>query len=224
MAERFFRLLSPFLCLTLSACGGDGGGEGGSGSQGYGSGGRQPVDPFDQRFQEIFAMDLSTDMPQSGRASYSGLTETELHRGASSVGHLRGEMEMSVDFAAASSRATEHQALSGRMHNFRGTIDGSEVVFSGELTTAAARDQGFDSRARVADQIIAPPGRLGSLVAHFAGDLATGTSGGPVHLEAAGNFRGPGGAAASGTLGGIWTDPAGVDPLTANGRFVVERD
>lgn len=220
-----FSLLLTCPCL-LSCSGGSGGAES---PLVRGPADFRGLDAFERRFQEIDRLDLTRDMPRSGTARYTGLTSAELYRGAARAGEVTGEVEMTFDFAAAASRATEDKAVSGRMHNFRGTLDGSEVSFAGQLTTSAAKDMGLESRARVADLITGSsgpegPGRTGSFLAQFVGELSTGAVGGEVQLTASGDFRGAAGAGATGTLSGLWWDPAAADPLSANGRFVVTRD
>jgi|GEM_PF-5614059 len=227
MRKHLNKLPLLLVCHGLLGCSGGGGGAGTQAVRG--PAGFRYTDAFEQRYQEIDRVDLTIDMPRSGSARYSGVTSVALDRGGPPVGQMTGEVEMTVDFAAAAQRSTEGQALSGRMYNFKGQIDGSEVIFAGQLTTSAAKDLGNESFARVSNQIIGPfgpdgPGRIGSVDAQFAGELSTGGIGSHVWLEAGGSFRGAEAAGITGIVKGTWSEPDSAEPMDVNGRFVMSRE
>ena len=234
MATKIFQ--GPCLvlaCSALSAClgGSTSGTGGGGGGGGGGAGGPKPISPaaFAAAHDRVSGMGPTIDMPISGMARFAGEGHATLNRGASQLGELMGDIEMSVDFAAANSPGSHTRAMSGRISNIRGTIGKEQVSFDGALTTADAKSKSLDSTVVTTTSTFNAPiigtttTRTGSIMGHFTGDVALGGDSGPVIVQLGGAFTGPGAQGATGTVGGTMWDPGNPEAYTIAGRFYLDR-
>ncbi|WP_226780794.1 hypothetical protein [Oceaniglobus trochenteri] len=204
---------------SLSACLG-------SGSGGGGGGGGGPVDvtQYDTNLERVRDMIPTSDMQTTGTASFSGNTYLEPVDGT--TGHIIGDVNIDVDFAAANDAA-----ISGTANNFRGVLDGEDVAMEGELSTGPRFPSAF-----VNDDIAVPvppggpiPGapatvRPGSASIAMYGDIVDEGDTSTVLLTLGGNFVGPGGQALHGPALLQEITGTSVAERAASGTFYVERD
>lgn len=224
-AVRFGILLGA--CTALAGCLSSGGGGAGGGGGGGGGTPTTPAD-YDAAFNRISALGPTQDMPITGTATYNGAAKVALNKGTDKIGDLLGDLEFTVDFAAANADSTK--GLSGKAGNFRGTVDGTDVAFEGELTTAAASARGLPQTVGITTTTITLPIvggertlRTGSFMAHLAGDLDVAGESGLVVVQTGGTFFGDGGQAITGPVGGTWWGPGGPSEYTVGGTWYVEK-
>jgi len=204
--------------FALAGCfGGSGGGSGGGGG---GGGGGATVEQHDTRFDQLSGMIPTTDMPTSGTADYAGSVKTILNEGSTPIGTLLGDIEMQLNFGQAFADPTS-QSVSGRVHNIRGTVNGEEVSYDTELTTAAA---GPPSTMNISQTSVGGTTlTTGVIGANFAGDVTYEGETGQANLMLGGAFSGAGGQAATGPAAGSWWRPGGLSDFTVGGTWFIER-
>lgn len=217
--------------MALAGCLGSGGGGGGAAAGGGAGGATGSVtspSAHNARFETISSTIATTDMPTTGSANYRGSVNTILRENTTEIGSLLGDVEFTANFGTAFNDMTQ-QSVNGRVHNIRGTVGGEDVVFEGELTTAAAEARGFISTMQIQQNTISVPGvptqnlTTGGITASFVGDLEVEDRSGPVILNLGGNFVGAGGSGAFGPAGGQWWGPGNPTQYTVGGTWYAER-
>lgn len=229
-------------CTALAGCLGSGGGGGGAagGGGGGGGGGSATLAEYEAALNSVTGMIPTSDMPVTGTASYAGEVHATLHEGASKVGDLLADVQMEVDFAAASADRTTG-VVGGKVDNIRGTVDGEDVAIGGELTVAEADKRGFKSVLEIVTTkgsdiggvaggalpggVTIPDINTGHASINFAGDLTDGEDESiAFNLTLGGNFVGPGGQAIHGAAVGTAIELMGTTkPLSVGGDWYANR-
>lgn len=210
--------------MALSGCLNTGGGGAGGGG---GGGGGATVAQFDAAYNRITSLAPTSDMPATGTATYTGAAKLALNEGSTKIGDLLADLEYTIDLGAASADRTT--GMSGKAGNFRGTVNGEEVAFAGEVTTAEGKARSLPQAVDITETTMTLPVvgtttlRTGAIMANMAGELEVNGERGLVILQTGGNFFGPGGQAMSGPAGGSWWGPAGPSSYTVAGTWYAEK-
>ncbi|PYE85645.1 hypothetical protein [Pseudoroseicyclus aestuarii] len=197
--------------LLLSACGGGGGG---GSPEGPPDTGRSVLEDY----SDILSRPITTDLPISGSAGYSGGIVTDFAQGgAAPAGRMTADLDIEVQFSPA-----EELPVEARLSRIGGSFEGQPLDLP---------DMQAESRFSYVAVDEAPLGgrRGGRLITSFSNPEAQmGGQTRRLDLQLRGDFRGPGGAAVAGEVTGTvltppFTPGLAAEPHVATGRFAVER-
>ncbi|MAM62061.1 MAG: hypothetical protein CMH11_11270 [Maritimibacter sp.] len=192
------------LATTLSGCFLTGGGTGISGTKAE----------FDAAFLDAAGLGPTTT-PLSGTATYNGEMQIITVDNAGQSGSIRGAVEMNANFASAT-------PFSAEATNFSGEVRGTEVSYSGTLSSGQATDSSpINLLTTTALPAIAGGGEASAMTLSIGGTLTNEDTGVKNTLNPGstmnGNFFGNDGKAVGGAVGWSVAVDGGTSAITGTG-------
>lgn len=223
------------VALSLSACVGGGGG-GGAGGGGGGGGGASP-DAYSTNLSNVQGRIPTSDMPVSGRASYSGQVQVDISSTAPDGpnGTMTGDLDLEIAFQPAGADPdTFGDNVSGTAGNFVLDDGSGRTAVGGTLTAGAGSLPAVAGATETTIDTGTPAGtvtvRTGAISVDYAGVLDFSEAGGPstaeVVLNTGGNFVGPRGEGAWGPSGIVGRTDGGLPTadISGSGTWWILRD